>query len=284
MRERLAVALERPPAPESTRSQVFRRADGRLGVVAPVLGEPRARVEDLFTVGAADRGHHLRVASAHPWAADAVRGARSGPQENGLFARPPGLWALIDAQSPWARAGAVIPLVERIVAEAPSGLEDLLEHVLAQPWEQFGSGSMVAAEVGVEGVQLAWIGEARAYAVSVGGLRLLTRDHAPEAGLEGDAPDSVAAPVLVRMLGIGTRTGAAFERRQVELEAGERLLLCTSSLGMHLDDAVITTSVAGASPHDGVAALLAAYESTGAGSDAACVLVDPVMAAAPEAP
>ncbi|MCB9675033.1 MAG: TIGR02996 domain-containing protein [Alphaproteobacteria bacterium] len=267
---RVQLAADGPLDRSGTLSQLFRRADGSLTVVAPPERPADGRLPPA-----------LELRGGAGWAGLSVRGPRGAPDETGLIARP-STWALVEADSPWSREGTVGALVDRLVAEAPSPLDDLLADALERPWEQFGAASMVALSREGTRFTLAWLGEAQAWAVSADRVRLLTVDHTLPPGGEPDDVDSVAAPMLVGSLGVGSEGG--FERTDLVLRPGERVLLCTASIGRHLDAGVLATVLRDRAVHDAVAALIDAYCSVGAAPDAACLLVDPVRAGVPEAP
>lgn len=117
-----------------------------------------------------------------------------------------------------------------------------------------GLGCCLVAVIHPERVELAWVGDSRAYLCRAGALRLLTRDHTlRQAALEAGAANPFAdTRILTRGLLI---EGAEWERAELTPEPGDRLLLCSHGVCDCLDDAQIAATLG---QHHANAAALAA--------------------------
>jgi len=101
----------------------------------------------------------------------------------------------------------------------------------------------VACRATAEALEIAWVGDSRAYRYRSGELEALTRDHSyvqslVDAGLiEADRADSHPdRHVLARCIGAPELDTGAIDRRTVAVTAGDRILLCTDGLNGELSE------------------------------------------------
>ena len=119
--------------------------------------------------------------------------------------------------------------------------------------EKVGSTAVAAALSGTS-VNVAWAGDSRAYLWRKGTLKQLTQDHSFVGELlrRGVLTPEEAAThpnrnVVTRGLGIKESTENVAETVTLDLESGDRLLLCTDGLHGYLPEAVIAEEL-GKSP------------------------------------
>ncbi len=118
----------------------------------------------------------------------------------------------------------------------------------------------VACRLGADGLEVAWVGDSRAYRLRAGAFEALTRDHT-EVGLlleQGALTPQQAAShpgghMLARALGIGALERNEVGERTLPAAPGDRLLLCSDGLTGEVDDARIEALLA-AHPDDQEAA------------------------------
>ena len=147
----------------------------------------------------------------------------------------------------------------------------------------------VAAIVGESTAQVANLGDSRAYLLRAGRLRRLTEDHSLVATLvregvlaEVDAERDPRRHIITRALG-ADGTGMA-DLREVPLEPGDRLLLCSDGLSGVVPEAEIATLLAVGSPADAADRLVARTLDLGAPDNVTVVVVDTAAGSAGTGP
>ncbi len=104
----------------------------------------------------------------------------------------------------------------------------------------------VACRATAQGLEIAWVGDSRAYRYRGGELEALTRDHSyvqslVDAGLiQADRADSHPdRHVLARCIGAPELEPGAIDQRTVAASPGDRILLCTDGLNGELSERAI---------------------------------------------
>ncbi len=151
---------------------------------------------------------------------------------------------------------------------------------LAEP-ELAGMGTtLTLVELGDGGARFAHVGDSRAYVFRDGELRQITTDHSLIAELlasgritEDDAATHPQRSVVTRALGM-----ARFVRVDTfheELEAGDRLLLCSDGLTTMIDDDAIAELLADSdTPESAAWALIEAANDAGGVDNISVAVVD----------
>ena len=130
---------------------------------------------------------------------------------------------------------------------------------------------------GNERAELVHVGDSRAYLLRDGLLEQLTADHSlvgemvREGKLTADEAFShPARSILSRVL--GTEPGVKLDRREIDLRAGDTLLLCSDGLSSAVPDATIERRLQEASPRDAARRLVVEAKNRG-GHDNITVIV-----------
>ncbi len=137
-------------------------------------------------------------------------------------------------------------VIERAIRRFGRVNESVLEEARRQPWlKGMGTTLTMACSLGTNLV-IAHVGDSPVYLMRRGGLNRLTRDHtvAQEMAQHGPFPLQALPPRYRHALtqAIGVRdTGGEPDVRQLSLEDGDRLLLCSDGLTDMVDDAMIAT-------------------------------------------
>jgi serine/threonine protein phosphatase PrpC len=141
---------------------------------------------------------------------------------------------------------------------------------------------------GNERAELVHVGDSRAYLLRDDLLEQLTADHSlvgemvREGRLTADeAFTHPARSILSRVL--GTEPGVKFDRSEVELRAGDTVLLCSDGLSSAVADATIKKALGDSPPRAAAQRLVVEAKNSG-GHDNITVIVLRFSAAAPAAP
>jgi len=234
------------------------------------------------------------------FAAQSVAGRVRGHNEDAVLCLPElGLWAVADGMGGHecgevASALALDTLRQRVVAG--SGLESstLAAHqaILAAVQEEGGRrmGSTVVAVRFVDAdYEVAWIGDSRAYRISLDGIERLTRDHswvqamidAGELSLD-EARQHPRRNIVTQCLGQGEQE-LEVGRVQGSLAPGELLLLCSDGLTGELTDEQIQEVCAGAATLDElVEELIGLANRLGGKDNISCIVLGRSMAESTE--
>jgi protein phosphatase len=128
-------------------------------------------------------------------------------------------------------------------------------------------------------LQVAHVGDSRAYLLRNGQLHRLTRDHTyvqmlVDSGLMSpeEAATSTSRHVLVNALG-GSSDSVYVDVERVPLKSGDRVLLCSDGLTDGVDDDAIRTALAGATTAADACQALLARALAGAARDNITVIV-----------
>ena len=159
----------------------------------------------------------------------------------------------------------------RPLAEAVYAAHGAVVRAAAEGHGASGMGTTcVACRLQAGELEVAWVGDSRAYLFRSGSLRPLSRDHSYVQGLVDaglvDAAEAAWHPerhVLARCIGSGGLAREEVDTRALAVEHGDRVLLCSDGLTGELDD-------------DGIAALLARYDDD---HDAVGALIEAALAA-----
>src|SRR3954471_21820579 len=161
----------------------------------------------------------------------------------------------VDAFSALSEA-PVAPVDAGLLAGAILRADDAIRRRAAGDAAVDGMGTTCTA-VAIEGTtaHLAHVGDSRAYLLRASHLTQLTEDHTLVRALVQDGvltPEAAATDdrrhVILRALGVGD--AASPDRLEVELRAGDRLLLCSDGLTGHLDGGRLAEILAGGTPAD----------------------------------
>ena len=146
--------------------------------------------------------------------------------------------------------------------------------------DQFGMGTTLTLGIfGADGtLQIAHVGDSRAYLLRDGKLEQVTSDHTLVARLvaEGHITEEQARHHPRRhlvMQSIGMRD-IEIEEREVQLQPGDRVLLCTDGLTVMIEDSEVATLLAGASAASAAWALIDAANAAGGYDNTTVAVVD----------
>lgn len=234
------------------------------------------------------------------FAAQSVAGRVRGHNEDAVLCLPElGLWAVADGMGGHecgevASALALDTLRQSVVAG--SGLESSIhaahQAILAAVQEEGGRrmGSTVVAVRFVDAdYEVAWIGDSRAYRISLDGIERLTRDHswvqamidAGELSLD-EARQHPRRNIVTQCLGQGEQA-LEVGRVQGSLAPGELLLLCSDGLTGELTDEQIQEVCAGAATLDElVEELIGLANRLGGKDNISCIVLGRSMAESTE--
>jgi protein phosphatase len=234
------------------------------------------------------------------FAAQSVAGRVRGHNEDAVLCLPElGLWAVADGMGGHecgevASALALDTLRQSVVAG--SGLESSIhaahQAILAAVQEEGGRrmGSTVVAVRFVDAdYEVAWIGDSRAYRISLDGIERLTRDHswvqamidAGELSL-AEARQHPRRNIVTQCLGQGEQK-LEVGRVQGSLAPGELLLLCSDGLTGELTDEQIQDVCAGAATLDElVEELIGLANRLGGKDNISCIVLGRSMAESTE--
>ena len=225
------------------------------------------------------------------FAAQSVAGRVRGHNEDAVLCLPElGLWAVADGMGGHecgevASALALDTLRQSVVAG--SGLESSIhaahQAILAAVQEEGGRrmGSTVVAVRFVDAdYEVAWIGDSRAYRISLDGIERLTRDHSwVQAMVDAGQLSPAEAASHPRRNLVTQCLGGSGEEPQVEvrhgrLAYGELLLLCSDGLSGELSDAQIQQCCAAAATLDAlVGELVEAANRQGGRDNISCIVL-----------
>jgi protein phosphatase len=128
-------------------------------------------------------------------------------------------------------------------------------------------------------VQVGHVGDSRAYLLRGGLLTQITTDHSfvNEMMASGrmtaeEAEEHPYRSVLTRAVGL--EAGVEVEIANIDLEAGDRILICSDGLTAMLSDDAITTHLAGAAPGAAAEAMIAAANDAGGVDNISVVVVE----------
>lgn len=234
------------------------------------------------------------------FAAQSVAGRVRGHNEDAVLCLPElGLWAVADGMGGHecgevASALALDTLRQCVVAG--SGLESSIhaahQAILAAVQEEGGRrmGSTVVAVRFVDAdYEVAWIGDSRAYRISLDGIERLTRDHswvqamidAGELSFD-EARQHPRRNIVTQCLGQGEQA-LEVGRVQGSLAPGELLLLCSDGLTGELTDEQIQEVCAGAATLDElVEELIGLANRLGGKDNISCIVLGRSMAESTE--
>lgn len=234
------------------------------------------------------------------FAAQSVAGRVRGHNEDAVLCLPElGLWAVADGMGGHecgevASALALDTLRQSVVAGR--GLESSIhaahQAILAAVQEEGGRrmGSTVVAVRFVDAdYEVAWIGDSRAYRISLDGIERLTRDHswvqamidAGELSLD-EARQHPRRNIVTQCLGQGEQA-LEVGRVQGSLAPGELLLLCSDGLTGELTDEQIQEVCAGAATLDElVEELIGLANRLGGKDNISCIVLGRSMAESTE--
>jgi PPM family protein phosphatase len=141
--------------------------------------------------------------------------------------------------------------------------------------EREGMGAtLVAALVDNACATIAWVGDSRAYLYSDGALTRLTKDQSLlQRLIDGGGIDPAHAGdfphknVILQAIGRSMTSALDVATRDVVLEPGDALLLCSDGLSNELDDDAIRAALAAGGSLDVVAARLVAHANEHGGRD-----------------
>jgi protein phosphatase len=135
--------------------------------------------------------------------------------------------------------------------------------------ELHGMGTTaVALLISPDGAFTANIGDSRAYRVRGGAIDLLTEDHSivfEEVRSGRITPiEARTHPLRNRLLRcLGLQLGVAADVQRVDIESGDRFLLCSDGLWGELEDGELCTVLAGERPDDAVRVLIERANANG---------------------
>jgi protein phosphatase/serine/threonine-protein phosphatase Stp1 len=196
-------------------------------------------------------------------------GTANRPNEDAYVNRPDlGIWAVADGAGGHERgevASAEVAGALEAIASSLSPADMLVEvrsrveaaherlHVEAS---RHGANALVATTVVVmlardDHFACLWAGDSRAYLLRGSALTRITRDHSLVQALvetgqisEAEADHHPQANVITRAVGAGVEQ-IELEKRTGQLQAGDRLLLCSDGLSKTLPEALLAELLAG---------------------------------------
>lgn len=175
-----------------------------------------------------------------------------------------------------AAASAQVEPVDRVAA----GNRAIREEVAREPGLEGMGTTMTLLSLEPDGIaRIGHIGDSRAYLYRKGELEQITEDHTVAgelAALGQIAPEEVESHpqrhMLTRTLGL-TRF-VDVDDLEIQLEGGDRLLLCSDGLTEMVDDKGIRRIVSEGTPDDATWALIEAANSAGGVDNISVVVVD----------
>lgn len=159
------------------------------------------------------------------------------------------LWAVADGMGGLSRGDVAAETVTSCLGNLEAPIEayqivQVLEQANRQIYDKSGgrSGTTLALlSIDDRNATLRWAGDSRAYLIRDGRLTLLTRDHSVvqqlmDAGAltPAQAARHPQSNVITRAIGTGPRL--ELECTSIELQAGDRLLLCSDGLSRTLTE------------------------------------------------
>lgn len=229
----------------------------RMRVWQTSLPEPKLQVGD-------DRAHLFLVA-------DGMGGHQAGERASAIAVAAIEQFTLNTFR--WFFASDS-PGAQKVLAQFQSALSEADDRIFAEAAENpelagMGTTLTMAFQLGAQ-LCIVHVGDSRAYLYRRGQLHQLTKDHTLVAELVRSGaiqPDEVAGHhlrhVITNVVG-GPHAGVKVEARAFEVQAGDRLLLCSDGLTeMVTNDAI--TSVLEAQPQPEAAAKLLLDQANGAG-------------------
>jgi len=205
------------------------------------IGQRRTLNEDCILVGSDlfvlcdGMGGHKSGEVASALAADVVSGFIRRSAEDTELTWPYGF----DPQISYAanRLHTAIKLANRAVFRKAASGEDYT-----------GMGTTIAAVLAQPGgarITYASVGDSRIYLVRDGRMTQLTRDDSWAAVWQGEGNDSDATGPLKNVLtkAVGAREDVDFEVRDLEIESGDIVLLCSDGLTNMVPDSTILNLV-----------------------------------------
>lgn len=238
----------------------------RMRVWQTSLPEPKLQVGE-------DRAHLFLVA-------DGMGGHHAGERASAIAVAAIEQFTLntfrwfFDADSPGAQK--VLGQFQSALAEADLKIaEEAAEHPELQG---MGTTLTMAFQLGAQ-LCIVHVGDSRAYLYRAGQLHQLTRDHTVVADLVRSGalqPEQVASHhlrhVITNVVG-GPHVGVKVEARAFEVQAGDRLLLCSDGLTEMVTNEAITAALDMDSAPEAAAKALLAQANDGGGRDNITVLI-----------
>lgn len=238
----------------------------RMRVWQTSLPEPQLQIGE-------DRAHLFLVA-------DGMGGHRAGERASAIAVAAIEQFTLNTFR--WFFA-ADSPGAQKVLAQFQSALSQadaqILEEASENPELQgMGTTLTMAFQLGAQ-LCLVHVGDSRAYLYRAGALHQLTQDHTIVAELVRTGviqPDEVAGHplrhVITNVVG-GPKVGVKVEARAFELQAGDRLLLCSDGLTeMVKNDAIAATLKAESEPEAAAKALMV-LANDGGGRDNISIVI-----------
>ncbi len=163
---------------------------------------------------------------------------------------------------------------------ARAGNDKVVEAVISDPaLAGMGTTLTLASLTGGNTAEIAHIGDSRAYLLRERGLRQLTQDHTLVAELVADGkldPAEVRAHPQRNLLTkvIGMARTVDIDELSVEVEAGDRLLLCSDGLTSMIEDPEVAEILAQGAPEEAVWNLIEAANRAGGEDNVTVIVVD----------
>lgn len=213
--------------------------------------------------------------AVHP----AGSGSGSGPE---VIAVADGMGGHVAGEiaSHLAIEGATAAGDETPEARATAANDAILEKVSTEPALRGMGTTLTLGIFGEDGIlRMAHVGDSRAYLLRDGELEMLTQDHTVVAELvamghltEEAAEDHPQRHLLTRTLGLGP---VDVDTRDLELQVGDRVLLCSDGLTTMLDhDEIETILSADGGVESAVWSLIEAANSSGGIDNTTVAVVD----------
>ena len=168
------------------------------------------------------------------------------------------------------------------VARVKAANKAIREEVAREPGLEGMGTTMTLASIEEGGsARLAHVGDSRAYLLRSGELRQLTEDHtvAAEYVAQGQiSPDDAAAHPQRHMLTrtLGLTPGIQVDEVSIDLESGDRLLLCSDGLTEMLPDDRIAEILGEGSPDEAVWELVESANEEGGVDNITVIVVEVV--------
>ncbi len=179
------------------------------------------------------------------------------------------------AYRPGMGAASIGNLLRSVTAAANMNVFDMASSVEALS----GMGTTIVVALVAEGVAyFVHAGDSRAYHVSAGGLRQITRDHSIVQNLveqgqltEQEAREHPRRNVITRALGVAEQLEV--EYNELPIEPGDSLLLCTDGLSAYVEAAEIERVMKNAPFAESAEQLVALANKNGGGDNITVVAI-----------
>ena len=269
-------------------------ADTITGVDGPAEPSPARCHPSIDSVGGEHRarGPDVHGLSAAAWTD--IGKLRSRNEDASLVETASGLWAVADGMGGHSHGDVASRLVVDALAGMPRAkdlqtaiecAQDVLHKanrrlrgMAVDPEYGFESGTTVILLLLRDNhAAVMWVGDSRLYRSRGSRLELLTRDHSTEAEALTDQSASIidllSAPAGELTRAVGGADEIEIEVAFLQVQSGDRLLLCTDGLYTEVAEAGVGAALRAATPEQAVKLLAMQFDASEARDNATAIVV-----------